>query len=165
MAKVFVRVNVGLLEDSRYDALSWEAKAAWHTLNMAQGAQPQERFRNVPEHPVLILRKNGCPNPESAVAEMVALGWFDQDALGWTIHNYSVYQVPSRAQEMREKRARAGAFANVQTEKEKEKETELVQESTTNEDDEFERPVLGAREFNGPHPGCARSDFHVHVPR
>lgn len=177
MAKVYVRVNVGIMEDTRYAALSWSGKAAWHTLNMAQGAQPQERFRSVPEHPIVILRREGCPDPEGAVAELVALGWFDQDHLGWSIHNWTVYQVPSRAQELREKRAkekeRSGSFANVQSGK-GEGEGEGVN-SRTNDDEEdgFERPVLaggkrvgvGAYEFFGPHADCRMEGVHVHVQR
>jgi hypothetical protein len=147
------------MEDTRYAALSWSGKAAWHTLNMAQGAQPNERLRSVPEHPVVILRREGCPDPEGVVAELVAAGWFDQDHLGWSIHNWTVYQVPSRAQELREKRT----FANVQSGK---GEGEGVNSRINDdEDDELNSPVLAPTMHDGPHEGCARSDYHVHVPR
>lgn len=170
MALEYIVNHVGLLEDDRYLALSWSGRAAWHTLMLNQARQPGSRFRSE-QHVATILRKEGCPDPAAMLVELLSSEWLVQDDAGWSIRGFDRWQLFLRKDADRAKRnrdrARSNAFERVRPVRQRngERNGEYSQESTTNEDDELSSPVLAPTMHDGPHDDCARSDYHVHVPK
>ena len=58
MTRSYVRTHVGLLDDEDYMVLSPLGVAAWHTVNMLQGQQTEDRFKSRAQI-VALLRRHG----------------------------------------------------------------------------------------------------------
>lgn len=114
MTRVYVRTHVALLDDEDYMALSIMGKAAWHTVNMLQGKQTDERFKDR-RHLAGLLRKEGLSNGSELVAELEENRWIVEldDLPGISLKGWGRWQASSRNQYM--KGYRAARNGNVQT--------------------------------------------------
>lgn len=107
MTRSYVRTHVGLLDDEDYMVLSPLGIAAWHTVNMLQGQQTEDRFKSRAQI-VALLRRHGFGGAATeAMDELEKNHWIidSPDRPGVELKGWARWQPPSRAEYYRDRRA------------------------------------------------------------
>lgn len=109
MTRTYVRTHVGLMDDEDYMVLSPTGIAAWHTVNMLQGAQTEERFKNRAQITALLRRHGFGDFAPDAMAELERHGWIidHPDRPGVVLKGWSRWQAQSRSDYMKDRREQA----------------------------------------------------------
>lgn len=107
MTRVYVRTHVGLMDDEAYMALSPLGKAAWHTVNMLQGKQTEERFKSRTQILTLLRRDGFADDAERALVDLESNGWIvdSPDRPGVELKGWHRWQAEKRNQYYRDYRA------------------------------------------------------------